>query len=335
MSEDHRLISSVTSGITRSVRVRSSTKFHLAHPAPNLTLKQRLIRTRPRLFLQLHRLFPHSRPEPVIDVLSSALVARRLAQKFPSMFKGRALRGMNDLLLIQSEDYNCPYTIMTETADFCERNLTDRDLLAVICEIPKDDRGSQGETELILSDGSVWVATHLSKRLYEFTTIDGCGNRTTARWVKRNTPHNSADFSSSAPGSTDFKYTFSIIDPNSRCHPIMGFLTQNTLEIPDFYTPISSVSKMLPSTQRFVEHDCIDDKQTSGQSTLGVDENLMKLIQVTGIWIVLREGLSPYFKYNGPDHRGVGSLFRNCLPKRRLEPVFGKESGSPASSPMD
>jgi hypothetical protein len=317
MSEDARSvansdISEVTSAVGRPRRraLRTSTTFHLAHPAPTLTQKQRLIHIRPRLLLQLQRLSPDSRPEPAIDVLPSAAVMPRLAKKFPRMFRGKAVLGTNDVVLVRSEEYDSPDDSATETTDSDEESPSNRDMLAVICQLPKDAGGSQGKAEIVLSDGSVWLATPLLNGLYELTTVDENGNKITARWVKRSTRRSSADFSSSAPGSTPFKYTFSIIDPNSRRHPVMGTLTHNTLDVPDFYTSVSSSAKRYPPTTHirplFGEHDSADEGTTPERTTHAVDEEVKSLVQVTGIWVALREGLSPHFKYN--DSMSNGSV---------------------------
>jgi hypothetical protein len=308
MSEDARSVvysetsEVISSGTTRRRRAqRTSTTFHLAHPAPTLTQKQRFLKIRPRLILQLQRLSSGSRPEPALDVLPSTVVIPRLAQKFPRMFRGKAELGVNDLMVVQSEEYNAPDGT-TEAGESDEENLANRDLLAVICQMPKDAGGTQGKAEIVLGDGSVWVATPLPNCLYEFVTVDDNGNKTTARWVKRSTHRHSADFSSPTFSYSGGKYTFSIIDPNSRRHPILGSLTQNTLDIPDFYTTVSSSVKKYPPTTHFRafpgEPDTMDDEPTTERTTHAIDEDMKKLIQVTGIWVALRQGLSPHFKYN-------------------------------------
>ena len=314
-SDAGSVANSETSEVTKSRRrVRSSTTFQLAHPAPTLTQKQRLIHIRPRLLLQLQRLRPDTRPEPAIDVLPSAAVIPRLAQKFPRMFRGKAVLGMNDVLLVRSEEYESPEGSATEGADSDGESIANRDMMAVICQMPKDAGGSQGKAEIVLSNGSVWLAAPLPNGLYEFSHVDDNGNKTTARWVKRSTRRSSADFSASAPGACPLKYTFSIIDPNSRRHPIMGTLTQTTLDIPDFYTSVSSSAKIYPPASHirplFGEHDSMDDEPPPERSTHAVTEDVKRLVQVTGIWVALREGLSPYFKYN--DSLASGSISAKC-----------------------
>lgn len=313
---------------------RTSTTFQLAHPAPTLTQKQRLIHIRPRLLLQLQRLSRDSRPEPAIDVLPSAVVVPRLARKFPRMFRGKAVLGMNDVLVVRSEEYESQDDSTTETADSDEENLASRDMMAVICQMPKDAGGALGKAEIVMSDGSVWTATPLLNGLYEFTTSDERCNKTTARWVKRSTRRSSADFSSGVPSATPFKYTFSIIDPNSRRHPIMGTLTQSTLDIPDFYTSVSPSAKKHPPTTHirplFSEHDSMDDEPSPERTTHPVEEDVKRLVQVTGIWVALREGLSPYFKYN--DCMAAGATSHKVSHGRARSASLTPEPKRPAMS---
>jgi hypothetical protein len=308
MSEDTKsLANSDTSEVpssemrARRRRQRTSTTFHLAHPAPTLTQKQKLINIPPRVLLQLQRLSPDSRPEPAVDVLPSAAGITRLAQKFPRMFRGKAALGTNDVMVVQSEEYDSPDDATGDTVDSDEENLASRDLMAVICQMPKDAGGLQGKAEIVLSDGTVWVATPRPSGIYEFVTVDENGLKMTARWVRRSSAASSGDLSPES-GHAGLKYTFSIIDPSSRRHPILGSLTQNTLDIPDFYTSVSSSAKKYPPPTHArplsADPDSMDDELTPERTTHVVYEETKKLIQVTAIWVALREGLSPYFRYN-------------------------------------
>ena len=305
MSEDGRSIansdvSEATAGGSKRRRRsnRTSTAFHLAHPAPTLTQKQRLLQIRPRLLLQLQRLSTDSRPKPAIDVLPSTVVVPRLVKKFPRMFRGKSALGANDVMVVKSEEYDTSDDRIVEDSDSDEEGLANRELMAVICQIGKSCGGSRGLAEIVLSDGSVWVATPLPNGLYEFNTVDERGNKTTARWVRRNNRRSTIDSAS----SNDFKFTFSIIDPNSRRHPIMASITNNTLDIPDTYTSVSSSASKYPPTSplRGVPDDAESplDEFNSQRTSHIIESDMKTLIQVTGIWVALRQGLSPYFKYN-------------------------------------
>ena len=312
MSEDGRSVansegSETTIGGSRRRRrpTRTSSAFHLAHPAPTLTQKQRLLHIRPRLLLQLQQLSTDSRPKPALDVLPSTVVVPRLTKKFPRMFRGKGELGANDVMVVRSEEYDAPDEHAVEETDSDEEGLANRELLAVICQMPKDSGGSQGKAEIVLSDGSVWVGTPLPNGLYEFTTVDERGDKTTARWVNRSSRRKSSEFPTDTGGNgNDCKFTFSIIDPNSRRHPIMASITQNTLDIPDYYTSVSSSAGKYPPTSPIrafpgeLEHFSVEEELPVERTTHAIDERMKILIQVTGIWLALRQGWSPSFKYN-------------------------------------
>ena len=313
MSEDGRSVansegSEITfvSGRRRRRMPRTRTAFHLAHPAPTLTQKQRLLHIRPRLLLQLQRISANSRPVPALDVLPSTVFVPRLTKKFPRMFRGKGELGINDVMVVRSEEYDAPDEHAVEATDSDEEGLANRELLAVICQMAKDSRGSQGQAEIVLSDGSVWVGTPLPHDVYELSTVDERGDKTVARWVlKRSSRRESSEFPDySGCKGNDSKFSFSIIDPNSRRHPIMASITQNTLAIPDYYTSVSSSARKYPPTSPIrtfageIEQSSVEEEVPAERTTHAIDERMKVLIQVTGIWVALRQGWSDSFKYN-------------------------------------
>jgi hypothetical protein len=310
MSEDGRSVanseaSETTAGGGRRRRrsTRSSTTYSIAHPAPTLSQKQRLLQIRPKLLLQLQRLSADSRPRPALDVLPSTLVVPRLTKKFPRIFKGKAELGCHDVMVVKSEEYDAVDDHNSEESDSDEEGLANRDLIAVICQARKDSGGSYGKAEIVLSDGSVWMATPLPNGLYEFVTVDERGDKTTARWVRRNSKPRNTDTVDPAAVGSELKFTFSIIDPSTRRHPILASLTQSKLDIPDYYTSVSSSAGRNPPTSPRLfpgeqDHFVMDDEQPSERTTHAIDENMKTLIQITSVWVALRQGWSPYFKYN-------------------------------------
>ncbi|TVY92754.1 hypothetical protein LAWI1_G002432 [Lachnellula willkommii] len=286
-----------TGGKSRRRRsLRPSTAFHLAHPAPTLTQKQRLLLIRPKLLFQLQMLSADSRPRPAIDVLPSTVVVPRLVKKFPRMFKGKRQLGANDVMVVKSEDYDAPDDQNADEHESDEEGLANRDLLAVICQMRKECGGSEGKAEIVLNDGR-WVATPLPNNSFNFVCEDERGIETTARWakVKKITARKSLDLSE-AFANDDVKFTFSILDPNSRRHPIIATLTQAKLDIPNSYTVSSSASIYPPI--RGLPGPPIDNEATSERTTHIVDQNLKTLVQVTAIWVALRQGWCSYFKYS-------------------------------------
>ena len=325
MSEDGMSYTSeaseTTTGGTKKKRrraARSRTSYQLAHPAPTLTRQQRLLQIRPKLLLQLQQLSPDKRPIPRVDVLSSTVVVPRLMKKFPRMFKGKGELGANDVIVVRSEDYNTPDDgNESDTVD--DDSLGSREVLAAICQL----RGIPGGAEICLGDGSVWHGTPIAKGGFEFVTTNSVtGETTTARWVQRVTPRRH----SSQPGSpisvsdapSDEKYLFSILQPNSRRHPILASITKKILDIPDNYTTVSSSAGRHPPTSPIrapkFELQQGADKDNLRRTTIPVDDSLRTLIQVTGVWVALRQGWCLYFKYDDVSMLGSGRPSSLSLP---------------------
>jgi hypothetical protein len=301
--------SEVTSGGTkaqRRKRSRSRTSYQLAQPAPTLTRQQRLLHIRPKLLLQLQQLSQNKRPTPTIDVLPSTVVVPRLMKRFPRMFKGKGELGANDVIIMKSEDYNAPDE--EDEAGISDDDSSEREVLAVICQLP----GMRGSAEICLKDGSVWYGTAMPKGVFELATTDPVsGERTIARWVPRSTSrhHESQPNSSSTPSVAidDQKYSFSILTPNSRRHPILATMNKSVLDIPDSYTTVSSSAGRCPPTSP-VSTDGMDwratpDKAPLERTTITVDSELRELIQVTAVWLALRQGWCSYFKYTDTSHQ--------------------------------
>ncbi|KAH7342947.1 hypothetical protein BKA65DRAFT_301821 [Rhexocercosporidium sp. MPI-PUGE-AT-0058] len=344
MSEDGKSMVNSEGSITtagggrrRRRSVRTSSTFHLAHPAPTLTQKQRLLQIRPKLLLQLQQLSTDARPKPSLDVLPSTVVVPRLYKKFPRMFRGKGELGCNDVMIVKSEEYETTVESNVEGSDSDEDGLGNRDLVAVICQLAKDSGGSQGKAEMVLSDGSVWLASPLPNGLFEFISTDEHGIQTTARWVRRSNRRQSVDMPD-AIVNNEMKFTFSLIDPNSRRHPILATMNQAKLDIPDCYTTISPSASRHPPTSplgTFAEEADTEagEETIAKRTTIPIDQALRTLIQVTGVWLALRQGWSPYFKYN--DAMTVAKNPSGRVRSMSLAPEPGRLSPTPtcASTP--
>ncbi|EJT80329.1 hypothetical protein GGTG_00330 [Gaeumannomyces tritici R3-111a-1] len=302
---------------------RKSSLFFLARPAPKL-VKKRLMKqlVRPKLLLQLHHLSVDKRPTPLLDIFPASTIAGpalggRFAKRFPRVFGvtgDRSELGSQDVILLRSEEY-C-------TADDCElgpvhddddeENLNCRELVAVLSPLRWEDR-----TEIVLDDGNVWVGESLANGSFEFTHTDAHGANTTARWVRRSPakattpslplaniqpcPDNSSPWATSVD---EYKYTFSIIDPLSRRHPIMATLTPNTLDVLENYTTVSSSYGKYPPSRPFghghghgASSDEEEDDEEGGaplpkpeRQSKPVDAATRNIISITAVWVTLRLG---------------------------------------------
>ncbi|KAM0415837.1 hypothetical protein ACHAPT_013197 [Fusarium lateritium] len=295
--------SSTTSRRRRRKRsLRRSTQFLLAHPAPRPGAKQRrLVQVRPRLLLQLQEL-SEKRPLPAFDVLPSSLIAGplivpRLAKRCPCLFRAKPVLGLNDLLIVRSEDYDTPAAPGSLDS---EDSLDQRDVIAVISPLPHMGDNS---AEITMEDGSTWESSLMANGSYEFIGVDERGRISTARWVRKSstptTPPPVANGDQTPPPSpvpSDVKWTFSMIHPDTRRHPIMGSLMSNTLDVFDTYNTMSTSSGRYPPTRCTpldpkLASDWIVSNPPEIQSRLTkvVPEDIKLLMVATASWVNLRQ----------------------------------------------
>lgn len=304
---------------------RKSTRFALAHPAPQLRTKQRrLVQFRPKLLLQLQEL-GERRATPAFDVVPSShvagtLIIPALAKRFPRMFRAKPDLGHDDLLLMRSEDYNIPSSTSSQASDETSDDLGQRDALAVVTTKP---RQSDNEADIITSDGATWVINGISNGSYEIHKQNGQNPPVIGRWVRRIVPARSNSSSSEvrnqAPAQpTEQKWTFSILNPTARRHPIMGVLTPTSLDVYDNYTTMSSSSSRHPPTKPFGSAAGSEQPPQSTaaagkeeRSTEPVMEEHKVLMMASAIWISLRQEGWPATA--NPKYSRAVSHYRKCV----------------------
>ncbi|CAK7566658.1 MAG: hypothetical protein SEPTF4163_004608 [Sporothrix epigloea] len=255
---------------------RRSTTFIFAHPAPKLSTKNHLLKhVCPTLLMQLQQISPDRRPIPVIDVYPSSLitgnvVAPRFSKRVPRLFGINGELGIHDTILVRSEDYDT--RLFASESDGDDEVLEHRALLAILSPLRRG-----GQSEIALEDGSVWTMTALPTGSFDFIRIDEHGVKSTARWVRRSTikpaagDHSSVD--SIAPAS-DCRFTFSIIDAQSRRHPVLATMTRSTLEILDFYTTILSSASRYPPSRARTRSPVANERTANDDENIYCDEGI-------------------------------------------------------------
>ncbi|KAK0743270.1 hypothetical protein B0T18DRAFT_294532, partial [Schizothecium vesticola] len=228
---------------TRSNRRRSgrrrrilnqSTQYCLGYPTPRKLGKTKDGRSRPCV-----EAFPASR-------IAGPVITPRLAKRFPGIFGVKRHLGYDDVVLVRRDDDD---SLSEEDSD-CE-DLGQGKLLAVFSPVKHSD-----EAEIVLEDGSIWVAKPRPNGSFDFVYHDIHGVPKTVRWARRNTvsqhptppvdPSTGTPLPSSTPPPA--RFTFSIINPLTRRHPVMATLSQSLLEVQDTYTSVS------PSHSRYPPH---------------------------------------------------------------------------------
>ncbi|UKZ57366.1 hypothetical protein TrVGV298_011220 [Trichoderma virens] len=281
---------------------RKSSRYALAFPAPGLRTKQRaFFQIRPRVLLQLQKL-GEKRAIPAFDVVPSSLIAGSLiipalVKAFPRMFHAKPHLGQNDLLLVRRDDFAPKHGSHDhDNAYDSSSSLDHKDVLAVICTSEDDDYA-----KIVLQDGTSWVTSAKANGSYEFNHINDHGEAVKARWIKRplfspRASWGSAYTASTTPSSPstptppDGKWTFSILEPSTRRHPIQGILDSGCLEIYDTYTTMSTSSGIYsPITP---DMSGISEEATSiaeERPTMEVSEYNKTLMMATATWISLRQ----------------------------------------------
>jgi hypothetical protein len=310
-------------------RDRPKTSFHLAHPPPVTKQKQKL-RIRPRLLLQLQQLSEAARPTPALDVLPSTIFAPRLASRFPRAFKGKDSLGTNDLIVVTSEFYESsrvfPEDDKSDTSEE-EAHWDHREVVGTICQLPKVDGGARGKVEISFNQGSSWEATPLINGSYEFVSKDKNGLQTIARWVPRSKARRRTSTLAPSLGSNtddDKKFTFSLVNPNTRRHPVIAAMNRTSIDVADRYPPSApststspSSPTLSPSSVRSYNTSYFEALDLPEQAMVQTDDHLRTLIVVTGVWVAFRESWSKNFGYNDAIAVPAGSSTNGQASHRR------------------
>jgi hypothetical protein len=99
------------------------------------------------------------------------------------------------------------------------------------------------------------------------------------------------------------RFTFSVIDPTTRRHPVIASMTKNQLEVFDEYSAVvrsgTGTGLTTPSSGMSVVSDMSDEEPTEANKVT-LDDGLRTLIIITGIWVAFREAWSQNFSYGDP-----------------------------------
>ncbi|WEW60776.1 hypothetical protein PRK78_006264 [Emydomyces testavorans] len=299
---------------------RSKTSFRFAHPPPST---HRRLRIRPRLLLQLQHISQSSRPIAALDVIPSSFFGTRSTRKVSNPCRGRDRIGPNDLVIIPSDSYGPLNDKERSSFDI------ERDLIAIISHPLKEDYKSKGLVEICMGQGGLWEITAHSNSVYEFTCTDKNGLRRCARWVLRGKESRNSTGSVPARDSDSKRFTFSVIDPTTRRHPVIAWMTGNGIDVLDQY-PTTFVSMRSPSTSISSPSSSApvqEHKPLSDHNNIEIDSQLRTLIVVTGIWVALREGWSRY-PLSSQTEETVSRSQSTKTPPTKLQPQMLKTDGN-------
>ncbi|KAI4132625.1 MAG: hypothetical protein LQ347_002499 [Umbilicaria vellea] len=322
----------------------TQTSFQLAHPAP--VSKHKILRLHTTLLLQLQQFSEASRPVPALDVLPSAVFAPRLAKKCSRVLHGRNGLGHNDLVIVTSQTYDGLSRSEAAGAGL-DGNGTcdDREVVAAICPLKKEEGGDQGKAEIRLNYGSSWLASPLRNGVYEFVSTDECGVTMTARWVpryckgRRRATTGQDLYERSL--SNEKTFGFSMVNPASRRHAIIATLNSHSINVRDQYpiqASISTTSQLSASSNAdpvAMGHPSSDLPSSPDKNLVDTDEHLRTLIVVSGIWVAFREGYSQNFRYRDPFSSPRTSIDSNPTNRHRICPIISRDTSCSAVDVLD
>lgn len=278
-----------TGGRTRKRSSRPKTSYTICQPPPKALARQKLhVRARP--ILQLHKLAVSSRPMPAYELLHSAIFSPSLSRAILKTFRAKHGLCPADLAIVKADKYHQHEEAGAEEDE-------SRDVLALICKGRKA-ADSPAKAKIFLDDGSEWDVSVLPTGGYEFSTTDEHGLTTTARWVVKRPrgrrSQSASDLDSPSPQEAQSKkFNFSTISPHSRRHPIIANLSSTMLDIQDTYNmPAPVPSALSPSIDLSLQ----DDESPKGES-IETTPALHTLITATAVWVALREGWTPGYRY--------------------------------------
>ncbi|KAJ5504305.1 hypothetical protein N7463_007179 [Penicillium fimorum] len=286
---------------TTGRKSRPKTSYQFAHPAAHARHKR--FRLRPKLLLQLQQVSQTPRPLPVVDILPSTSYLPLLARKFPAIYRTRNGLGPYDLIVVLSEQYDRTVGSIPEKRVSSEDEDEDhREVVATICQKYQDDARLKGKAEICMNFGPIWEATPLPSGTYEFVAQTDSGVQI-VRWALRSGRNRRLSTPTGTQPREDGKrFTFSVIDPTTRRHPVLASMTRNQLEVNDEYSTAvwsSGTGPTTPSSGMSVVSDASDETPLDGR-LVTLDDGMRTLIVVTGIWVAFREGWSDNFRYGDP-----------------------------------
>lgn len=322
----------VSSHVNRKL-TRSKTSYQLAHPAAHARHKR--LKLRPKLLLQLQQVSQTPRPLPILDILPSTIYIPRLARKFPALFRGRNGLGPNDLIIVMSELYERTVSSIPGKVPRSEDGDEDhREVVATICQMLQEDARLKGKAEICLNFGPVWEATPLPSGSYEFTARTENGIQV-MRWALRGRKSRqvSSVTPSAQPREDGKRFTFSVIDPQTRRHPVIASITRNQLEVYDEYPAVarSSTGPTTPTSAMSVVSDMSDtEAPIDSNDVVTLDDGLRTLIIITSVWVAFREGWSHNFSYRDPLSGPNGKSIVSPASSKTASPTVAKAENIPS-----
>ena len=286
LEEQEEMLTSPTIVKRQRKDSRTKTRLHFCHPPPST--RQKRLRTRPKILLQLQKKSRASRPVPTYDVLSTTALTSRFAQELPHTFTSKSVVGVEELAVVKSEDYSNQDTHTDDFNDVLHDDIGTREVVATISHHGAGEPGIVCRADICLNKARTWAGTPIVRGGYEFVAVEKTGHRLVARWVPRKRPQaqcNGQRSSSPIREPAGKAFNFSLLDPSSRRHAVIATFDAQGLEILDRYSSPKSGTKNRLSISTLDTASMVNDGDSKD-----VDEGLRSLIVATSVWVSYCEG---------------------------------------------
>ncbi|OJJ03424.1 hypothetical protein ASPVEDRAFT_73114 [Aspergillus versicolor CBS 583.65] len=275
-------------------RSRPKSIYQVARPASNVGLKCMCLRQ--KLLLQIQQLSQTNRPLPILEILPSRKYVPCRARKSSALFRRKKSFGPNDFVITTSE-YCSPAA--AESRDACQfTDSGDEYHRSVVATISTATMQLRGDALICLDSGPIWESKNTAGGSYEFVTHSEHGVQV-VRWALRS--QRKRPVSSLAPSTPQQpfeggkRFTFSILDPRTRRHPVIASMTGNILEVYHEYTATDGPTFMprpsSPTPTQIDDHSV--NRRLNAKGLVILDDKLHSFIVITAIWVALCEDLFP------------------------------------------
>ena len=293
---------------------RTKRTFRIAHPPPQSNGQKRL-HVQPKRLLQLQRWSEGSRPQPEFDVVPIAH-HRDLRQ-----LKIEQGLEKDDMLILSTQNSD----VTDDLAGRASLQDKGREVVAkkhFVSIFRFANSPNKRPTDTVqMADSSVWRAHKLRSGTYEFASLDQHPDHTVARWAPK---QNTRDVSSGNENAPPNIFTFSLLSPHQRRHPIIATLTAEAIEVWDQFSQPRSSQSPLTITSELSYRQETASEPTDEKECVVVTEDLRLFILATGLWVALSQGSSTYFnETHKTRHNKLNRLDekRECRDARKEEAI--------------
>jgi len=239
-------------------------------------------------------------------------------------------------VVVNSQEYGLSGKENRVEEDSDDDQYDSREVIGVICPSNKTDQESKDHATIFLDRNSSWTASPMANGGYEFTSIGSQGLTMKARWVPKIPKHkprvSEPSRSLSFERDPNRKFKFTVMNPESRRHPIIGLMDRHSITVQDQWlvpsTPSATPMPNSPAVHNVqpLQQCYFEEKLLEPHVVNTTDDHLKTIVLVTGIWVAIMEGWSESCKVHVEPCTGTSTT--NSSPSKDPNGSGRHENGS-------